>query len=37
MIAGLESQVMILAAEDTAGTVSVLQPEKDVVEGSRIG
>ncbi len=37
MIAGLESQAMILAAEDTEGTVSVLQPEKDIVEGSRIG
>ena len=37
MIAGLESQCMILAAEDTAGNVSVLQPEKDIAEGSRIG
>jgi methionyl-tRNA synthetase len=37
MIAGLESQCMILAAEDAAGTVSVLQPEKDIVEGSKIG
>ena len=37
MIAGLESQAMILAAEDSAGTVSVLQPEKDIVEGSKIG
>jgi methionyl-tRNA synthetase len=37
MIAGLESQVMILAAEDAAGIVSVLQPEKDIVEGSKIG
>ncbi len=37
MIAGLESQCMILAAEDAAGTVSVLQPEKDIAEGSRIG
>jgi methionine--tRNA ligase beta chain len=38
MIAGLESQAMILAAEDTAGVVSVLQPEKDTVaEGSKIG
>ncbi len=37
MIAGLESQAMILAAEDAAGTVSVLQPEKDVAEGSKIG
>jgi len=37
MIAGLESQAMILAAEDAAGIVSVLQPEKDIVEGSKIG
>jgi methionine--tRNA ligase beta chain len=37
MIAGLESQCMILAAEDAAGVVSVLSPEKDLAEGSRIG
>ncbi len=37
MIAGLESQCMILAAEDAAGVVSVLEPEKDITEGSRIG
>lgn len=37
MIAGLESQAMILAAEDDTGVVSVLQPEKDVAEGSKIG
>jgi methionyl-tRNA synthetase len=37
MMAGLESQCMILAAEDEAGTVSVLQPEKDVSVGSKIG
>lgn len=37
IIAGLESQCMILAAEDTAGIVSVLSPEKDIAEGSRIG
>ncbi len=37
MLAGLESQAMILAAEDSAGVVSVLQPEKEVVEGSKIG
>ena len=36
MIAGLESQCMILAAEDEAGNVSVLQPEKDIVEGSKL-
>jgi methionine--tRNA ligase beta chain len=37
MLAGLESQCMVLAAEDEAGNVTVLQPEKDVVEGSKIG
>ena len=37
MMAGFESQCMILAAEDEAGIVTVLQPEKDIVEGSRIG
>jgi methionine--tRNA ligase beta chain len=37
MIAGLESQCMILAAEDVTGNVSVLQPEKDILEGSKIG
>jgi methionyl-tRNA synthetase len=37
MLAGLESQCMILAAEDEAGNVSVLQPEKDLAEGSKIG
>ena len=37
MIAGIESQCMILAAEDEAGNVTVLQPEKDIVEGSKIG
>jgi methionine--tRNA ligase beta chain len=37
MIAGLESQCMVLAAEDAAGAVSVLQPEKDIAEGSKIG
>ncbi len=36
-IAGIESQCMVLAAEDSAGNVSVLQPEKDVAEGSKIG
>ena len=30
MIAGIESQCMILAAEDSTGNVSVLQPEKDI-------
>lgn len=37
MLAGVESQCMILAAEDDKGTVAVLQPEKDVTEGSKIG
>ena len=33
---GVESQCMIFAAEDDAGNVVVLQPEKDIAEGSRI-
>jgi methionine--tRNA ligase beta chain len=33
---GVESQCMILAAEDEKGNVVVLQPEKDIAEGSRI-
>jgi methionine--tRNA ligase beta chain len=33
---GVESQCMILAAEDDKGNVVVLQPEKDVKEGSKI-
>jgi methionyl-tRNA synthetase len=37
ILAGLESQCMILAAEDEAGNVTVLQPEKDIIEGSKIG
>lgn len=37
MLAGIESQCMVLAAEDEAGNVTVLQPEKDIVEGSKIG
>ncbi len=32
----IESQCMILAAEDENGTVVVLQPEKDIGEGSKI-
>ena len=36
-LAGIESQCMILAAEDSAGNVSVLQPERDIAEGSKIG
>jgi methionyl-tRNA synthetase len=35
-LAGIESQCMILAAEDTTGNISVLQPEKDLAEGSKI-
>jgi methionine--tRNA ligase beta chain len=37
MLAGIESQCMILAAEDTSGNVSVLQAERDIAEGSKIG
>jgi methionyl-tRNA synthetase len=37
MLAGIESQCMVLAAEDEAGNVVVLQTEKDIVEGSKIG
>ena len=33
---GVESQCMILAAEDEKGNVVLLQPEKDVEVGSRI-
>jgi methionine--tRNA ligase beta chain len=33
---GVESQCMILAAEDDKGNVVVLQPERDIVEGSKI-
>ena len=37
MLAGIESQCMVLAAEDSEGNVTVLMPEKEIVEGSRIG
>ena len=37
MLAGVESQCMILAAEDSEGNVTVLMPEKDIAEGSKIG
>jgi methionyl-tRNA synthetase len=37
LIAGLESQCMILAAQDEQGNVTLLQPEKDIVQGSKIG
>jgi len=33
---GVESQCMILAAEDGKGSVVVLQPERDVLEGSLV-
>lgn len=33
---GVESQCMILAAEDDEGNVVVLEPEKDIVEGSKV-
>ena len=36
MMMGVESQCMIFAAEDEAGNVVVLQPEKDIAEGSKI-
>jgi methionine--tRNA ligase beta chain len=34
---GVESQCMILAAEDDQGTVTILQPDKEIVEGSKVG
>jgi len=33
---GVESQCMVFAAEDDEGNVVILQPEKDIAEGSRI-
>lgn len=33
---GVESQCMILAAEDDEGNVVCLQPEKDIEEGSKV-
>ena len=33
---GVESQCMIFAADDSKGNVVILQPEKDIVEGSKI-
>lgn len=33
---GVESQCMVFAAEDSKGNVVVLQPERDIAEGSRI-
>lgn len=35
-IMGVESQCMILAAEDSAGTVVLMQPEKAISVGSKI-
>jgi len=35
-VMGVESQCMILAAEDDKGNVVVLQPEKEIAEGSRV-
>jgi len=35
-VMGVESQCMVLAAEDEEGNVTVLQPERDLVEGSKI-
>ncbi len=37
VLAGIESQCMILAAEDNEDHVTVLMPENDIVEGSKIG
>ena len=37
ILAGVESQCMILAAEDSEGNVTVLTPEKNIAEGSKIG
>jgi methionyl-tRNA synthetase len=36
VLAGVESQCMILAAEDSEGNVVVVMPEKDIAEGSKI-
>ena len=36
VLAGVESQCMVLAAEDGEGNVVVLMPEKDIAEGSKI-
>jgi len=35
-IMGVESQCMVFAAEDDKGNVVLLQPEKDLAEGSKI-
>ena len=36
-MAGLESQGMILCAEDADGTLAIMVPDKDVAPGSEIG
>jgi len=33
---GIESQCMVFAAEDDKGNVILLQPERDIAEGSKI-
>ena len=33
---GIESECMVLAADDGAGNIVLLQPQKDIIEGSRI-
>jgi len=33
---GIESQCMVLAAEDNEGNVILICPEKDIAAGSRI-
>lgn len=35
-IMGIESECMILAADDGAGNIVLLEPDKDIIEGSRI-
>jgi len=35
-VMGVESQCMVLAAEDDRGNVTLLQPEKDLAVGSKI-
>ncbi len=37
VLAGVESQCMILAAEDSEDNVAVLTIEKDIAEGSKVG
>lgn len=35
-IMDIESECMILAADDGAGNIVLLQPERDIIEGSKI-